>query len=327
MLYKYNERLGCDISALGAGTWSMGGTNEYGRGYGDVEDATSIKALHALIDGGVNLIDTAPVYGQYGASEKVVGAALAQDGYRDRVILATKFGNSADPETGARIIDDSRDRILRDCDESLIRLGTDHIDLYIMHWPDPNVPIEETMGALNELKQAGKIVRVGVSNVTREQIEAIAACGDIDAVQLPYSMVNRDTEPLLRWCAEQGYLTMSYGSMGAGILSGAYRELPQFDPKDVRYSFYPYFKEPMFSQIQLLLHDMDVLAERYGCPLAHVALSWTAHKSFIGTSLVGVANVEQAEENCSAFSLELTDEDMAFLDESIACHLGDGEAK
>lgn len=326
MLYKKCERMGQEISVLGAGTWSMGGKNAYGRGYGEVEDETSIKALHALIDGGVNLIDTAPVYGTDGASEKVVGAALSQDGYRDRVMLVTKFGNTVDSTTGARLIDNSYARIIREVDESLERLKTDHIDLYIMHYPDPNVPAEETMRALEELKQAGKISYVGASNVNREQIEALAACGAVDAVQLPYSMVNREAEDLLKWCADAGFMTMSYGSMGAGILSGAFRELPHFDEKDIRYSFYPYFKDPMFSQIQLLLSDMDVLAEKYGHPLAHIALSWAAHKDFITTSLVGVANVEQAEENCSAFSLDLTDEDMAFLDDSIERNLGAFEA-
>ena len=326
MLYKNCERMGRDISALGVGTWSMGGKNAYGRGYGEVEDQTSIKAIHALIDGGVNLVDTAPVYGAEGASERVVGAALAQDGYRDRVMLVTKFGNTADPDTGARMIDDSYERIMRECDESLTRLQTDYIDLYIIHYPDPNVPAEETMRALNELKQAGKIRYIGVSNADRAQIEEYASYGQIDAVQLPYSMVNREAEDLLRWCADEGFMTMSYGSMGAGILSGAYRELPKFDEKDVRYSFYPYFKEPMFSQIQLLLADMDVLAAKYDRPLAHIALTWAAHKPFITTSLVGVANVEQAEENCSAFSLELTEEDMAFLDASIERNLGPVEA-
>ncbi|MDY2778020.1 MAG: aldo/keto reductase [Collinsella sp.] len=320
MLYKNCERCGIEVSALGAGTWSMGGTNAYGRSYGEVEDATSIKALHALIDGGVNLIDTAPVYGD-GGSENVVGAALAQDGYRDRVFLVTKFGNSQDPKTGERIIDNSRERIMSEIDESLKRLRTDRIDLYIMHYPDGGTPIQETMEALGDLKRQGKIRYVGVSNVDRDQIEDAARFGRVDAVQLPYAMVNRQQEDLFKWCHEQGYLTMAYGSLGAGILSGAFRELPHFDEKDIRNTFYPYFKEPMFSKIQGLLSDMDVLAERYGRPLAHIALSWAAHKEYVDTSLVGVANVDQARENCEAFSLSLSDDEMAFLDDSIARHL------
>lgn len=116
---------------------------------------------------------------------------------------------------------------------------------------------------------------------------------------------------------------MAYGSLGAGILSGAFRELPHFDEKDIRNTFYPYFKEPMFSKIQGLLSDMDVLAEKHGRPLAHIALSWAAHKDYVDTSLVGVANVEQAKENCDAFSLSLDGDEMAFLDESIVRNLGE----
>ncbi len=322
MLYSYSERCEAKISALGVGTWSMGGTNAYGLSYGEVADDASIAAIHALVDGGVNLVDTAPVYGGDFASEKVVGAALSQGDYRDRVFLVTKFGNRNDPATGKRVINNAYENVLAECDASLERLRTDHIDLYIMHYPDENTPMAETARALNELLEAGKISHVGLSNVNRAQIEEAASLTRVDAVQLPFSMVNRERQADLEWCHEQGIMTMAYGSMGAGILSGAFRELPHFDEKDIRYTFYPYFKDPMFSQIQLLLKDMDVVAERHGRPLSHVALVWAAQKEFVTTSLVGVANVEQAEENCQAFSLTLSDDEMAFLDESIDRNLG-----
>lgn len=322
MLYSYSERCDAKISALGVGTWSMGGTNAYGLSYGDVAEDTSIAAIHALVDGGVNLVDTAPVYGGDHASERVVGEALARDGYRDRVFLVTKFGNTNDPATGKRVIDNSYANVLAECDASLERLKTDRIDLYVMHYPDENTPMAETARALNELLEAGKISHVGLSNVSREQIEQAAKVVRVDAVQLPYSMVNREREADLAWCHEQGIMTMAYGSMGAGILSGAFRELPHFDEKDIRYTFYPYFKDPMFAQIQGLLADMDTIAEKYDRPLAHVALVWAAQKRFVTTLLVGVANVAQAEENAAAFSLTLTDDEMAFLDESIERNLG-----
>lgn len=260
MLYSYSERCDAKISALGVGTWSMGGTNAYGLSYGDVAEDTSIAAIHALVDGGVNLVDTAPVYGGDHASERVVGEALARDGYRDRVFLVTKFGNTNDPATGKRVIDNSYANVLAECDASLERLKTDRIDLYVMHYPDENTPMAETARALNELLEAGKISHVGLSNVSREQIEQAAKVVRVDAVQLPYSMVNREREADLAWCHEQGIMTMAYGSMGAGILSGAFRELPHFDEKDIRYTFYPYFKDPMFTQIQGLLADMDTIA-------------------------------------------------------------------
>ncbi|MEG0368052.1 MAG: aldo/keto reductase, partial [Coprobacillus sp.] len=160
-----------------------------------------------------------------------------------------------------------------------------------------------------------------LSNPTQEFILEAEKYAKIEAVQLPYSMVNREQEDLLKWCHKRGYLTMSYGSLGAGILSGTFRELPQFDEKDIRYTFYPFFKEPMFSQIQLLLMDMDVIAKRHRVPVSHVALNWVTQKEFISSSLVGVANKEQALENSAAFSFSLSNEEMCFLDDSIDKHL------
>lgn len=320
MLYTENEKCQATLPTLGAGTWSLGGKNAYGLVYGQVEEDNAIAALRALIDDGVNVVDTAPVYGVHGASETIVGKAL-QDGYRDKVFLVTKFGNYNDAETGKRIINNSREDIMKEIDESLERLGTDHIDLYIMHYPDPTVPVSETMESLNEIKAQGKIKHIGVSNVDRRQLEECMEYAEIDAIQLPYSMVNRSAEDLLDWSHSQGLMTMAYGAMGAGILSGSYRELPHFSEKDIRYTFYPYFKEPMFSQIQRLLRDMDVIAERHGCPLSHVALSWVAHKEFVTTSLVGSTNVDQARENARAYSLALSEGEMALLDASIRRNL------
>lgn len=321
MLYTENEKCQASLSALGAGTWSLGGKNAYGLVYGQVEEDNAIAALRALIDNGVNVVDTAPVYGVHGASEAIVGKAL-RDGYRERVFLVTKFGNYNDANTGKRVIDNSREDIMKEIDESLERLGTDHIDLYIMHYPDPVVPVSETMGALNEIKEQGKVKHIGVSNVDREQLEECMEFAAIDAIQLPYSMVNRSAEDLLVWSHSQGLMTMAYGAMGAGILSGSYRELPHFSEKDIRYTFYPYFKEPMFSQIQRLLKDMDTIADKHECPLSHVALSWVAHKEFVTTSLVGSTNVDQAKENARAYSLELSESEMDFLDASIRDNLG-----
>ncbi|MCR9037283.1 aldo/keto reductase [Tractidigestivibacter montrealensis] len=320
MLYTDNEKCQATLSALGAGTWSLGGKNAYGLVYGQVEEDNAINALRVLIDNGVNVVDTAPVYGVHGASETIVGKAL-RDGYRDKVFLVTKFGNYNDAETGKRIINNSREDIMKEIDESLDRLETDHIDLYIMHYPDPVVPVSETMDALNEIKAQGKIKHIGVSNVDRRQLEECMEFAEIDAIQLPYSMVNRSAEDLLVWSHSHGLMTMAYGAMGAGILSGSYRELPHFSEKDIRYTFYPYFKEPMFSEIQRLLQDMDIIAERHECPLSHVALSWVAHKEFVTTSLVGSTNVNQARENARAYSLTLSEDEMAFLDASIKRNL------
>lgn len=324
MRYKFNELVKEEISSLGIGTWSMGGKNQFGLSYGNVEDEASIEAIRTLIDYGVNLIDTAPVYGAHSASEIVVGKAL-QGEYRKKVKLITKFGNENDPLTGKRIINNSYEHIMKECDKSLKRLQTTFIDYYLMHYPDPNVEVRETMEALNQLKKEGKILHIGLSNPTKELILEAQRYGKIDAIQLPYSMVNREFEELLKWCKAQGYVTMSYGSMGAGILSGTYRELPNFDEKDIRYTFYPFFKEPTFSKIQCLLNDMDKIAELHHVPLSSIALAWVTQKDYITASLVGVANKEQALENCEAFHFSLSDDEMKVLDESIERHLGNME--
>lgn len=320
MNYKENQLTQERISVLGVGTWSMGGTNKFGLSYGNVEEQESIKAIHTLIKNGVNLIDTAPVYGADSASEKVVGMAL-QGGYREKVKIVTKFGNVNDPQTGKRVIDNSYDTIMKECEESLQRLQTDYIDYYLMHYPDPNIPIEETMRALNELKLAGKILHIGLSNPTQELILKAEQYSQIEAIQLPYSMVNREQEELFKWFHNRGYFTMSYGSLGAGILSGAYRELPHFDELDIRYIFYPFFKDPMFSRIQCLLKEMDKIAQIHHVPVSHIALNWVTQKDFISTSLVGVANQDQAQENSQAFAFSLTDEEMLFLDQAIEKYL------
>lgn len=317
MKYSYNRRCNAKLSALGAGTWSMGGRNDYGLIYGDARKRSeSVGALHTLIDGGVNVIDTSPVYGVYGTAESLVGQAL-QEVDRDTIFLVTKFGDYCDAQTGGRIIDDSRADILKEIEGSLERLKTSHIDLYLMHYPDPNVPVSETMQTLNELKEQGRIRHIGVSNVTLGQLKDCMEYAEIDALQVQYSLLKRSAEPLLMWAHEQGIMTMTYGSLGGGILSGAFRTLPNFEEKDIRYTFYPYFREPLFSKIQGLLDDMDIIAVRHDVPLSHVALAWTAQKGFVTMALVGSGTVRSAKENCRAFELELTADEMRFLDESI----------
>ena len=320
MKYKNTKKFNQDISVLGAGTWSMGGTNKYGLSYGNVEEKESIASLLELYNNGVNLIDTAPVYGDEGASEKVVGKALKKMD-REKVFVVTKFGNTNNPLTGKRIINNSYDNIMKEVEESLERLQTGYIDFYLMHYPDENTPIKETMEALKYLKEKGVIRYIGLSNPTKELILEAEQYLKIDAIQLPYSMVNRDCESLLKWSKEKGYITMSYGSLGAGILSGTYRELPNFDEKDIRNTFYPFFKEPMFSKVQCLLKDMDIIAEKYKIPVSHVALNWVSNKDYITTSLVGVSNTKEAKENTDAFSITFEAEDMEFLDNSILKNL------
>lgn len=281
---------------------------------GDVNEKDSIDAIRAMIDGGVNLVDTAPIYGN-GHSEEVVGKAL-ENGYREKVFLATKFSISND-ENGAVINNGSYENAIWECEQSLKRLNTDHIDIYIMHWPDPATPVEVTMRALADLKKSGKIRFIGVSNFDRNLIEEAQKVVRIDFLQPPYSMVEESQKELLAWCETQGIGTMTYGSLGAGILTGAIRELPDWEENDFRYTFYDYFKNPKFFKIMELLKVMDKIAQVRNKPLAQIAINWSTQKSYVSTAICGVRDPQQAYENCATFDWELTGEEMELIDSEI----------
>ena len=309
MRYKHVGNAGIDISALAVGTWAIGGQQ-----WGDVNEKDSIDAIRAMIDGGVNLVDTAPIYGN-GHSEEVVGKAL-ENGYREKVFLATKFSIS-NAENGAVINNGSYENAIWECEQSLKRLNTDHIDIYIMHWPDPATPVEVTMRALADLKKSGKIRFIGVSNFDRNLIEEAQKVVRIDFLQPPYSMVEESQKELLAWCETQGIGTMTYGSLGAGILTGAIRELPDWEENDFRYTFYDYFKNPKFSKIMELLKVMDKIAQVRNKPLAQIAINWSTQKSYVSTAICGVRDPQQAYENCATFDWELTGEEMELIDSEI----------
>lgn len=314
MRYKHFKNAGTDISALTVGTWGIAGANSAGVSWGDVDTKESIAAVRRMVENGVNMVDTAPIYGE-GHSEEVVGQALK--GIRDKVYLTTKFGSYINHFTGTSVRDCKYNTVEREIDESLKRLQTDYIDFYVMHWPDVNTPIEETMAAVNMLKEKGKIRFIGMSNSPKELIMEAQKYAKIDVIQPPFSMVNQTERELMEWAETQGIGTMTYGSLGAGILTGAIRECPEYDPKDMRLVFYPFFKEPTFSKIMELLKTLDAIAEEHEKPVAQVSINWSTQKSFVSTALTGVNTPAQADENCSAFDWELTEEEIARIDSEI----------
>lgn len=314
MRYKHFKNAGADISALTVGTWGIAGANSAGVSWGDVDTKESIAAVRRMVENGVNMVDTAPIYGE-GHSEEVVGQALK--GIRDKVYLTTKFGSYINHFTGTSVRDCKYNTVEREIDESLKRLQTDYIDFYVMHWPDVNTPIEETMAAINMLKEKGKIRFIGMSNSPKELIMEAQKYAKIDVIQPPFSMVNQTERELMEWAETQGIGTMTYGSLGAGILTGAIRECPEYDPKDMRLVFYPFFKEPTFSKIMELLKTLDAIAEEHEKPVAQVSINWSTQKSFVSTALTGVNTPAQADENCSAFDWELTEEEIARIDSEI----------
>lgn len=325
MRYKHFKNSNVDVSALAVGTWATGAS-----GYGDVNDQDSIDAIRAMLDGGVNLIDTAPCYGE-GYSEKIVGKAI-KGLDRSKFFISTKFGVTGTTLKAVRTGDPSgRDSsygsVLYECEQSLRRLGTDYIDFYFVHWPDYDTPFAETMEALNTLKKQGKIRFVGLSNFDEEQIMECEKTTQIDAIQPPYSMVVRRDEGLMKWCHERGIDTFTYGSLGAGILTGTFRTPPVFGEGDPRNGFYPFFKEPHFSKVMNVLKVMDEISAETGKPLPQIAINWSTQKDYVSTALCGVRNVKEAVENCATFDWTLSDAQLAAIDAAIEANLDfDGSA-
>lgn len=321
MRYKPFGNTDMKVSAFSVGTWELGGAF-----WAKTERNESIEAVRAMVAQGAVTIDTAPVYGfgvptlpdlGYGNAEVLVGEAVK--GMRSRVQIITKCGLNYDRAVGPKSLykSMSRKEIIEGCEGSLKRLQTDYIDLLFVHWPDLKTPLEEMTDALSDLQKAGKIRYYGLSNFTPEDTLAAHKLLPVSAVQLQYSMVNRSNEAVLRQLHENGIGTMTYGSLGSGILTGTIRELPNFAPNDTRVSFYDYFKEPKFSRIMELLRQMDRIAEQRGVPLAQIALNWSTQRDFVDTAICGVSKPEQALENCAAANWELTDEEMAFLNNAV----------
>lgn len=309
MRYKKFQKAGVLVSELGIGTWALSGDR-----FGPVDRRETDRAIHSLFEKGVNLIDTAPVYGN-GTSEKFVGELL-RDIPRDKVLLSTKFGSVPDYRKGIRR-DASYRNVMREIESSLLNLKTDYIDFYFIHWPDIATPIEETMAALNLLRKEGKIRFIGVSNFSIAQIQEAQKYGEIDVQEPPFSMLNQTAAEVMKWGYGQGIDSMTYGSMGAGILSGAIRSMPVFDQNDARVTFYDYYKEPKFSKVMELLTVMDRVAQKHDRPVAQVALNWSTRQEFVGAALVGVKDEAHAEMNAAAFEWELDAEDMAMLNDKL----------
>ncbi len=305
---------GIQASVIGLGTWVTGGGTVWGE---NPDDAESIRTIHAALDAGVNLIDTAPAYG-WGRSEEVVGRAI--QGRRDKVVLATKCGLWTDDERGSFFCElDGRsmrrslrpDTIQIEIERSLKRLGTDRIDLYQTHWPaapPDNTPIAETMACLLKLKAQGKIRAIGVSNVSLDELKENCAQGDVVSNQLRYSMLLRAPEnDLLPFCAEHNVSTLTYMSLEQGLLTGKVGMDRVFNKDEFRANdaWNPWFARANRKRVLDLLAGWRDLTERFHCTLAQLVLAWTWAQYGVTHVLVGARRVAQAQENAQAGSLML----------------------
>lgn len=312
MRYKKFGKTGLEVSQICLGTWGIGGA-----GWDAYSDEERMDAIKAALDCGINFIDTAPAYNA-GKAEQYIGETLHHLGARKDVVIATKCGNKY--VDGKYIRCGSESLIRRQCEESLKNLQTDYIDLYLVHWPDPNVSMAETIGTVAQLKKEGKILHAGVSNFTKEQIEEASKYCEIEAYQPQYSMLDGDNEETIRWAADRGMGVMTYGTLGGGILTGSYRKIQTFGETDNRNRFYPYFREPLFSKVMELLKVMDAIAAERNVPLAQIAVNWTLQQEFISSCITGAQSRRKVEENCAGLNWNLMDEEIICLNKAIKCY-------
>jgi aryl-alcohol dehydrogenase-like predicted oxidoreductase len=280
--------------------------------WGPVDDADSIRAVRAAVDNGINLIDTAPAYGG-GHSEEVVGKAV--EGIRDRVILATKVGTLRTSDGFRK--DLSPAIIAKQLEDSLRYLRTDVIDLYQIHWPDPDTPIEESLEALAKLKEQGKFRYLGVSNFEIPLLEKALGQTDIVSHQPQYSLLQRDIEAdLLPFCRKNNLGTLGYGTLAGGILTGKFEKIPELPEGDNRKHFYPFFQEPEWSRVQKIVDVLKGIARERNKPTAQVAINWATRDAGVTCSLVGAKQPDQAQANAASAEWELSDEEIRRIEEA-----------
>jgi len=274
-------------SRIALGTWAIGGWM-----WGGTDEKESIRTIHAALDQGINLIDTAPVYG-YGRSEEIVGQALHQHGRRESVILATKAG--IDWTNGKVERNSTRGRIFKELEDSLRRLQTDYIDIYQMHWPDPLVPVEETAATLGEIYEQGKIRAIGVSNYSPEEMARFAAVAPLHTIQSPYNLFEREIESgVLPHAFRHAIATLAYGALCRGLLSGAMNTDRQFANGDMRKTTDPKFQPPRFAEYLNAASKLDAFArENFGKRVIHLAVRWLLDQAGVGIALWGARRPAQ----------------------------------
>lgn len=294
-----------NVSVIGFGGWAAGKLF-WGE---DVVDADSIAAIHRALDLGINLFDTAPVYGA-GHSERILAQALGAR--RREVYVATKCGRLRSPE--GKLYNDSSPAALKsECEASLQRLRTDVIDLYQVHWPDEAVPFEETMAALLDLQQQGKIRYIGVSNFNVQQMEQMRAVGELTSLQPPYSLLARGIEAeILPYCRQHSLGVLAYSPMRRGLLTGKYRPGATFPASDSR-SQDSMFQGQRLARIVAAVGEMAAMAAEHGKTPGQMAIAWVLSQPGVTVALCGAKRPYHIEESVGAAEWELDPDTSARL--------------
>ncbi|HEX8849296.1 MAG TPA: aldo/keto reductase [Gemmatimonadaceae bacterium] len=296
---------GLQTSAEGLGCMGM---SEF---YGEADEGEAVRTIHRALELGVNFLDTADMYGPF-KNEKLVGRAIADR--RDQVVLATKFGNVRTEDGGRVGIRGDADYVRQACDASLERLGVDHIDLYYQHRVDKSVEIEETVGAMKELVEAGKVRYLGLSEASPDTIRRAHAVHPISALQTEYSLWSREPEDeILPTTRELGIGFVPYSPLGRGFLTGRFRTIDDLPADDYRRNS-PRFQGENFQKNLDLVKHVEQLAARKGCTPSQLALAWLLHRGKDIVPIPGTKRVRYLEENAGARDVELTAEDMRRID-------------
>ncbi|WP_407362190.1 aldo/keto reductase [Pseudomonas luteola] len=301
------------VSRIALGTWAIGGWM-----WGGSDESKAIATIRSAVERGINLIDTAPVYG-FGNSEEIVGKAL--EGIRDKAVIATKVAldwNDDGPFRNA-----TPARIRQEIEDSLRRLKTDHIDLYQVHWPDPLTPIDETARELEKLRQEGKVLALGVSNFSPEQMDAFRDVAPLGAVQPPYNLFERDIEKdVLPYAKDHGLAVLAYGALCRGLLAGKMSPSTRFDGDDLR-KVDPKFQSPRFEQYLAAVAALEDYARaRHDKTVLALAIRWILDKGPT-IALWGARKPEQIEGVDEAFGWSLSQEELDEIDKILTRHVTD----
>ena len=297
------------ISPVALGCWPIAGMTSL-----DVNDRDSLSTLDASLDAGINFLDTAYCYGATGESERLISQSIA--GRRDKVVIATKGGIHWD-ETGERVVDGRPETLHRQCNESLQRLNTDHVELLYLQAPDPKVPVAESAGALRELLEAGKTRAVGVSNFNVEQLDQFQSVCTITALQPPYNMLQRQIEEdTLPWCQRHQVSVIVYWPLMKGLLAGRLPRTHQFQEGAGRQK-YPMFQGEEWEKNQDFLDRLRDIATQTGKTVAQVVVNWTIHQPGITAALCGAKRPYQIIETSGAMGWELTVEQCTMIEDAL----------